>query len=129
MARLPGRPWSDQAVLVRTHAQVELIAEALRAAGIPHRVRGGASFLDRPEVRRALRELRASNAPLVTALADLEAQIHAREAALAPASPLDAGVLPVDDLEAPSLAQPAPPAEQSSETPLVGSEGVRRGMF
>ncbi|HEY9558477.1 MAG TPA: ATP-dependent helicase, partial [Acidimicrobiales bacterium] len=40
MARLPGRPWSDQAVLVRTHAQVELIAEALRAAGIPHRVRG-----------------------------------------------------------------------------------------
>src|SRR3546814_6903619 len=87
MARLPGRPWSDQAVLVRTHAQVELIAEALRAAGIPHRVRGGASFLDRPEVRRALRELRSSNAPLVTALADLEAQIDAREAALAPASP------------------------------------------
>src|SRR3546814_12704095 len=96
MARLPGRPWSDQAVLVRTHAQVELIAEALRAAGIPHRVRGGASFLDRPEVRRALRELRASNAPLVTALADLEAQIDAREAALAPASPLEAGVLDVD---------------------------------
>src|SRR3546814_14561488 len=114
MARLPGRPWSDQAVLVRTHAQVELIAEALRAAGIPHRVRGGASFLDRPEVRRALRELRASNAPLVTALADLEAQIDAREAALAPASPLDAGVLDVDDIEARAPDQKEPAADRYS---------------
>src|SRR3546814_17020303 len=85
MARLPGRPWSDQAVLVRTHAQVELIAEALRAAGIPHRVRGGASFLDRPEVSRSLRALRSSNAPLVPALDDPEAQTDAHRAAPPPA--------------------------------------------
>ena len=54
----PGRRWSEQAVLVRTNAQTHLIAEALRESGIPHRVRGAAAFLDRPEIRRALRELR-----------------------------------------------------------------------
>ena len=35
LARAPGRPWSEQAVLVRTHAQTHLIAEALREAGHP----------------------------------------------------------------------------------------------
>ncbi|MFL6204697.1 MAG: ATP-dependent helicase [Acidimicrobiales bacterium] len=76
LARAPGRPWAEQAVLVRTHAQSQLIAEALREAGIPHRVRGGAAFLDRPEVRRALRSLRDAAAPLGTALADLEEQLE-----------------------------------------------------
>jgi len=75
LAHAPGRPWRDQAVLVRTHAQTVLIAEALREAGIPHRLRGGAAFLERPEVRRALRELRSHDEPLGTALADLEASI------------------------------------------------------
>jgi DNA helicase-2/ATP-dependent DNA helicase PcrA len=72
LAHAPGRPWSDQAVLVRTHAQTVLLAEALRESGIPHRIRGGAAFLDRPEVRRTLRELRDATVPLGTALADLE---------------------------------------------------------
>ena len=76
LARAPGRPWSEQAVLVRTHAQTHLIAEALREAGIPHRVRGAAAFLDRPEVRRALRDLRDAHEPLGTALADLEEQLE-----------------------------------------------------
>ena len=67
LARAPGRRWSEQAVLVRTHAQTHLIAEALRGAGIPHRVRGGAAFLDRPDVRRALRDLRSAGVPLGTA--------------------------------------------------------------
>lgn len=79
LAHLPGRPWADQAVLVRTHAQTHLITEALRGAGIPHRVRGGATFLDRPEVRRTLRELRSATVPLGTALADLELQVEAME--------------------------------------------------
>ncbi|MEX2292816.1 MAG: UvrD-helicase domain-containing protein [Acidimicrobiales bacterium] len=74
LAHQPGRPWSDQAVLVRTHAQTGLLTEALRESGIPHRVRGGAAFLDRPEVRRALQSLRAAITPLGTALADLEMQ-------------------------------------------------------
>ena len=77
LARAPGRRWSEQAVLVRTHAQTHLLAEALRGAGIPHRVRGGAAFLDRPDVRRALRDLRSAGVPLGTALADLELQQEA----------------------------------------------------
>ena len=76
-ARAPGRPWAEQAVLVRTHAQTHLIAEALREAGIPHRVRGAAAFLDRPEIRRALRTLRDADVPLGTALADLEETVEA----------------------------------------------------
>jgi len=79
LARAPGRPWSEQAVLVRTHAQTHLIAEALRGAGIPHRVRGGAAFLDRADVRRALRDLRITAVPLGTALADLELRLDARQ--------------------------------------------------
>jgi DNA helicase-2/ATP-dependent DNA helicase PcrA len=77
LARAPGRRWSEQAVLVRTHAQTHLIAEALRGAGIPHRVRGGAAFLDRSDVRRTLGELRRATVPLGTALADLELQLEA----------------------------------------------------
>ena len=72
LAHAPGRPWAEQAVLVRTHAQTHLIVEALRENGIPHRVRGGAAFLDRGDIRRALRDLRSSTVPLGTALADLE---------------------------------------------------------
>jgi len=79
LARAPGRRWSEQAVLMRTHAQTHLIAEALRGAGIPHRVRGGAAFLDRADVRRALRDLRSATVPLGTALADLELQLEASE--------------------------------------------------
>jgi DNA helicase-2/ATP-dependent DNA helicase PcrA len=77
LARAPGRPWSEQAVLVRTNAQTQLIAEALREAGIPHRVRGTAALLDRPEIRLALRDLREATVPLGTALADLELQADA----------------------------------------------------
>jgi DNA helicase-2/ATP-dependent DNA helicase PcrA len=84
LARAPGRPWSEQAVLVRTNGQTHLIAEALREVGIPHRVRGTAAFLDRPEIRQALRTLRDSTVPLGTSLADLEQHTDAdaeREAA------------------------------------------------
>jgi len=79
LAHAPGRPWSDQAILVRTHAQTALLTEALRGSGIPHRLRGGAAFLDRPEIRAALRDLRASTSPLGTALADLELQLEAAD--------------------------------------------------
>jgi DNA helicase-2/ATP-dependent DNA helicase PcrA len=77
LAHAPGRRWSEQAVLVRTHAQTHLVAEALRGASIPHRVRGSAAFLDRPEVRRAVRTLRDATVPLGTALADFELQLEA----------------------------------------------------
>lgn len=53
-----GVPWSEMAVLYRTNAQSALFEAALRAAGVPCAVRGGARFLDRPEVAAALDELR-----------------------------------------------------------------------
>ena len=52
--------WSDLAVLYRTNAQSAAFEAALGAAGIPYRVRGGAAFLRRPEVRAALDDLRAA---------------------------------------------------------------------
>ena len=73
LARAPGRPWSEQAVLVRTHAQTHLHRRgAARGGHPPPRPRRGAAFLDRPEIRRALRDLRDADVPLGTALADLE---------------------------------------------------------
>lgn len=52
-----ARAWSSMAVLVRTRAQLDVLAAALAARGIPHRLPG--SLLDRPEVVAALRALRA----------------------------------------------------------------------
>jgi DNA helicase-2/ATP-dependent DNA helicase PcrA len=71
--RGPRAPWSAQAVLVRTHAQLALVTEALRAAGIPHRVRGGDALLERPAVRRALDLLRREPGGLAACLPDIEA--------------------------------------------------------
>ncbi len=67
------RPWSAQAVLVRTHTQVGLLTEAFRMAGIPYRVRGGDTLLDRRDVRDALDMLRRSPGPLTACLPDLDA--------------------------------------------------------
>jgi DNA helicase-2/ATP-dependent DNA helicase PcrA len=71
--RGPRLRWSAQAVLVRTHAQIGLVAEALRAAGIPHRVRGGDKLLERRVVRDALDLLRRAPGPLAACLPDVEA--------------------------------------------------------
>jgi DNA helicase-2/ATP-dependent DNA helicase PcrA len=56
--RRPGTPWARLAVLARTNAQLVVLEEALRAAGVPYRVRGGSPFLDRNEVGEALTALR-----------------------------------------------------------------------
>ncbi len=96
LAHAPGRPWADQAILVRTHAQSTLLAEALREAGIPHRVRGAAGFLERPVVQRALRRLRSSPTPLGTALADLEATM---EDPVPDTTSIDVDLLDPDDHE------------------------------
>jgi DNA helicase-2/ATP-dependent DNA helicase PcrA len=71
----PGARWSAQAVLVRTNAQTAVLAEALRQAGVPHRVRGGSSLLDRSEVTAALDELRRRPDPFSVALDDLAAEL------------------------------------------------------
>ena len=65
----PGRPWSTQAVLVRTNAQGAVITEALSRAGIPHRLRGADQLLGRPGVVDVLRRLRRE--PYAAVLADL----------------------------------------------------------
>src|SRR5207249_7143576 len=75
-AHQPGSPWSGTAVLYRTNAQSAPLEAALRAAGVPYRVRGAARFLDRPAVAAALDELRRAAAaapglPLVAHLAGL----------------------------------------------------------
>ena len=57
-----GRRWADLAVLYRVNAQSAPFEEALRRAGIPFRVRGDRAFMDRPEVRSALDELRKNAA-------------------------------------------------------------------
>ncbi len=98
LAHQPGRPWADQAILVRTHAQTALLAEALRDANIPHRVRGG-GLLERPSVRRVVRGMRSARAPLHVVIADLEIEVATRQA--------------LADDEVPTLDEPA--AEASVE--------------
>lgn len=68
----PATPWSHQAVLVRTNAQIPLLEQALRTTGIPCRSRGSGAFLDAPEVKEALRLLKRSRANFDVALADLQ---------------------------------------------------------
>jgi DNA helicase II / ATP-dependent DNA helicase PcrA len=73
--RGPRAPWSAQAVLVRTHAQVPHVTAALRRAAIPHRVRGGGAVLDDRRVRDALDLLRRSDGPLAAVLPDVDALV------------------------------------------------------
>jgi DNA helicase-2/ATP-dependent DNA helicase PcrA len=55
-----GTPAGEIAVLYRVNAQSEVYEQALDARGIPFQVRGGERFFHRPEVRAALRALRAA---------------------------------------------------------------------
>ena len=72
-ARASGLGWSQMAVLVRTNAQTVALRPALRAAGIPHRVPGGAALLQEPAVVAALDDLRdRPGLPFALAVADLE---------------------------------------------------------
>jgi DNA helicase II / ATP-dependent DNA helicase PcrA len=74
--RRPGTPWAHLAVLTRTHAQTTLLEEALGAAGIPYRVRGGGALLRRPEVQAALGGLREGAGPFPARLVDLDQQVR-----------------------------------------------------
>jgi DNA helicase-2/ATP-dependent DNA helicase PcrA len=80
-ARATGLAWSHLAVLVRTNAQVVALRQALRAAGIPHRVPGGAALLDEPAVRAALDDLRGrAQLPFPLLLGDLDRLARGDEA-------------------------------------------------
>jgi DNA helicase-2/ATP-dependent DNA helicase PcrA len=82
--RGPRSSWSAQAVLVRTHAQIGLITEALRASGVPHRVRGGDAILERQPVSAAVDMLRRARGPLVACLPDIDALAADTEGATGP---------------------------------------------
>src|SRR5207248_5454469 len=64
--------------LARTHAQLVLFEEALRAIDVPCRVRGGGRFLDQPEVRAVIKDLqRAPVQTMAHVVADLRETIDA----------------------------------------------------
>ena len=67
-------PWSHMAILTRTNAQSLLFEEALRAVGIPHRVKDRGAFLHLAEVKEVLNVLRRSPAavPFSARMTDLE---------------------------------------------------------
>jgi DNA helicase-2/ATP-dependent DNA helicase PcrA len=69
--RGPRAPWSAQAVLVRTHAQVPTITEALRMAAVPYRVRGADALLESRTGKAALDLLRRGGGRLAGCLPDL----------------------------------------------------------
>ncbi len=71
-SRSVGEPWANQAVLVRTNAQLIPIEQALVASGIPVRVRGGSGPLASTEVKSKLRELTRPGVDLQRGVADLE---------------------------------------------------------
>jgi DNA helicase-2/ATP-dependent DNA helicase PcrA len=79
--RRPGTWWSDIAVLARTHVQLVIVEEALRAAGVPCLVRGAGAFLDRPEVTAALQDLTRTGQPFASWLEALDARVAADETA------------------------------------------------
>ncbi len=55
-----GTPAAEIAVLYRVNAQSQAYEQALDGRGIPFQVRGGERFFHRPEVRAAIRALRAA---------------------------------------------------------------------
>jgi DNA helicase-2/ATP-dependent DNA helicase PcrA len=66
--------WSDLAVLARTHAQLVVFEDLLKAAAIPYRLRGSSAFLDQPAVKETIGILRRrGGAPLAGVLPDLDA--------------------------------------------------------
>jgi DNA helicase II / ATP-dependent DNA helicase PcrA len=71
----PGQRWSAQAVLVRTHAQAALVEDAMHAAGIPFRLRGGRALADEPEVKKALRTIARTRASFMTAVEEFAASL------------------------------------------------------
>lgn len=72
--------WRNMAVLVRTNAQVALLAEALSDADIPVAARGEGKLIERPEVLDAIDAMRRSGQPLATALDDLSTNISLAKA-------------------------------------------------
>lgn len=67
--------WRDMSVLVRTNAQVVLLANALGEAEVPVAARGEGKLVDRPEVLDAIDQMRRHGQPLALALDDLASRL------------------------------------------------------
>ncbi len=72
--------WRDMAVLVRTNAQVAVLADALSDADVPIAARGEGKLIERPEVLDAVDGLRRAGQSLSVSLDDLSTQIEAEVA-------------------------------------------------
>jgi DNA helicase-2/ATP-dependent DNA helicase PcrA len=116
-----GVAWCDIAVLYRTNAQSAPFEQAFGALGVPFRLPGVGGFMQRPEVKAALTQLRAveraaPGRPLADHLADLvgdEAATSTSDAADGDggAAATDAGANPVDAATGAAIdAGPALPA-------------------
>ncbi|MEU9172427.1 ATP-dependent DNA helicase UvrD2 [Streptomyces sp. NPDC048420] len=73
---------SEIAVLFRTNSQSETYEQALADAGVPYQLRGAERFFDRPEVRRAIVNLRGAarfggNDSRLDEAVDLPSQVRA----------------------------------------------------
>jgi DNA helicase II / ATP-dependent DNA helicase PcrA len=67
-----GGRWSDHAVLARTNIQLDVVANALDRAGVPHRVRGRGGVSSQPEAEQAINFLTSAGTHFVACLVDLE---------------------------------------------------------
>ncbi len=88
-AKHPDTKWGDQAILVRTNAQLVTIEQALTDVGVPVRVRGGAGPLSTPEVKSELRALGRDGIDVREALAQLDASLDVSDADDTPTDPDD----------------------------------------
>ncbi len=75
LANAGGYRYSQQAVLVRTNAQLALIEQELTALRIPSRVRSGAGPLGSPEVKAVLAAIGRQGIDLVQQLEELDQQL------------------------------------------------------
>ena len=76
----------DFAVLYRVNAQSQPIEDALRARGIPYRVRGSVAFFERAEIRDAMAYARILCDPETSSDADFERAIGAPHRGIGPAT-------------------------------------------
>ena len=98
--------WSDQAILVRTNAQLVPIEQALLDVGVPVRVRGGSGPLSTPEVKSELRALGRDGL-------DLRDGLRRLDASLDDGGGVELGADPDNDDAIDELDDPGPEEEES----------------
>ena len=76
-ARSFGEPWSDQAVLVRTNAQLVVIEQALSDRRIPTQLRSGPGPLGSQEVKTELKAIGRDGIDLIGQLEELDERLSA----------------------------------------------------